>query len=94
MDVFSRFLQPTGIEPARCKPVDNTSVMLQMAAAGLGVAALPRWACEEFVRQGLLEARPLAEGYAATCMAPCAPPTGIKPVCRACSSGFAARWAT
>ncbi len=23
---------------------------------------LPRWACEEFVRQGLLEARPLAEG--------------------------------
>ncbi|MGN4964365.1 LysR substrate-binding domain-containing protein [Aeromonas dhakensis] len=62
MDVFNRFLQPAGIEPARCKPVDNTSVMLQMAAAGLGVAALPRWACEEFVRQGLLEARPLAEG--------------------------------
>lgn len=62
MDVFSRFLQPAGIEPARCKPVDNTSVMLQMAAAGLGVAALPRWACEEFVRQGLLEARPLGGG--------------------------------
>ena len=42
MDVFSRFLQPAGVEPARCKPVDNTSVMLQMAAAGLGLAALPR----------------------------------------------------
>ncbi|AUV12864.1 LysR family transcriptional regulator [Aeromonas caviae] len=62
MDVFSRFLQPAGVEPARCKPVDNTSVMLQMAAAGLGLAALPRWASEEFVRQGLLEARPLGEG--------------------------------
>ena len=62
MDVFSRFLQPAGVEPARCKPVDNTSVMLQMAAAGLGVAALPRWASEEFVRQGLLEARPLGNG--------------------------------
>ena len=54
MDVFSRFLQPAGVEPARCKLVDNTSVMLQIAAAGLGVAALPRWASEEFVRQGLL----------------------------------------
>ena len=64
MDVFSRFLLPACVEPARCKPVDNTSVMLQMAAAGLGVAALPRWACEEFVRQGLLEARPLGEGGA------------------------------
>ncbi|MEZ6965347.1 LysR substrate-binding domain-containing protein [Aeromonas sp. S9(2024)] len=62
MDVFSRFLQPAGIEPARCKPVDNTSVMLQMAAAGLGVAALPRWASDEFVRQGLLETRPLGDG--------------------------------
>ena len=62
MDVFSRFLQPAGVEPARCKLVDNTSVMLQMAAAGLGVAALPRWASEEFVRQGLLEARPLGNG--------------------------------
>ncbi|MFM4945366.1 LysR substrate-binding domain-containing protein [Aeromonas bivalvium] len=62
MDVFSRFLQPAGMEPKRCKPVDNTSVMLQMAAAGLGVAALPRWASEEFVRQGLLEARPLGQG--------------------------------
>ena len=38
------------------------SVMLQMAAAGLGVAALPRWASEEFVRQGLLQARPLGGG--------------------------------
>ncbi|MNR43933.1 LysR substrate binding domain protein [compost metagenome] len=36
--------------------------MLQMAAAGLGVAALPRWASEEFVRQGLLETRPLGQG--------------------------------
>ncbi|WP_421239420.1 LysR substrate-binding domain-containing protein [Aeromonas enteropelogenes] len=62
MDVFSRFLQPAGVEPARCKPVDNTSVMLQMAAAGLGVAALPRWASDEFVRQGLLETRPLGDG--------------------------------
>lgn len=62
MDVFGRFLQPAGIEPARCKPVDNTSVMLQMAAAGLGVAALPNWASEEFVRQGLLEARSLGQG--------------------------------
>ncbi|MGL5609773.1 MAG: LysR substrate-binding domain-containing protein, partial [Aeromonas veronii] len=62
MDIFSRFLQPAGVEPARCKPVDNTSVMLQMAAAGLGVAALPRWASDEFVRQGMLCARPLGSG--------------------------------
>lgn len=62
MDVFSRFLQPAGAEPGRCKVVDNTSVMLQMAAAGLGVAALPAWASSEFVRQGLLAARPLGSG--------------------------------
>ncbi|PJG57402.1 LysR substrate-binding domain-containing protein [Aeromonas cavernicola] len=62
MDIFSRFLQPAGVEPARCKPVDNTSVMLQMAAAGLGLAALPCWASEAFVQQGLLAARPLGAG--------------------------------
>lgn len=62
MDVFSRFLQPATIEPARCKVVDNTSVMLQMAAAGFGVAALPDWASSEFVRQGMLVAKPLGAG--------------------------------
>ncbi|KUE80011.1 LysR substrate-binding domain-containing protein [Aeromonas schubertii] len=62
MDIFGRFLLPAGVEPGRCKVVDNTSVMLQMAAAGLGLAALPDWASSEFVRQGLLLARPLGDG--------------------------------
>jgi len=47
LDVFSRFLTPSGITPKRHKLIETTEIMLQMVASGRGVAALPRWLVEE-----------------------------------------------
>lgn len=48
LDVFTQFLTPAGIAPHRHKPIETTEIMLQMAAGGRGVAALPRWLVEEY----------------------------------------------
>ncbi|QBB12257.1 HTH-type transcriptional regulator MetR [Edwardsiella piscicida] len=61
LDVWNHFLQPAGIAP-RLKQVDNTLLLLQMAAAGMGIAALPHWVAESAERQGALTTRPLGEG--------------------------------
>lgn len=47
LDVYSQFLKPAGISPARHKLIESTEIMLQMVANGRGVAALPRWLVEE-----------------------------------------------
>ena len=48
LDVYSRFLQPAGIQPRRHKTIETTDIMMQMVASQRGVAALPRWLAEEY----------------------------------------------
>lgn len=43
LDVFSRFLQPAGIEPAEVRQAELTGVILMLAASQRGVAVLPDW---------------------------------------------------
>ncbi|WP_210473840.1 LysR substrate-binding domain-containing protein [Vibrio crassostreae] len=62
LDVVKHFLQPAGIEPKKWKQADNTLMLVQMVSAGLGVAALPNWAINEFSRQGLIASKPLGKG--------------------------------
>jgi LysR family transcriptional regulator for metE and metH len=47
LDVYTLFLTPAGIVPREHRSVESTDLMLQMVAAGRGVAALPRWLVEE-----------------------------------------------
>jgi LysR family transcriptional regulator for metE and metH len=47
LDIYSLFLTPAGIAPRGHKTIESTDLMLQMVAAGRGVAALPRWLVEE-----------------------------------------------
>src|SRR5688572_23842189 len=47
LDVFTLFLTPAGVTPRDHKTVESTDLMLQMVAAGRGVAALPRWLVRE-----------------------------------------------
>lgn len=47
LDIYTRFLTPSGIIPKRHKHIETTDIMLQMVASGRGVAALPRWLVEE-----------------------------------------------
>lgn len=48
LDIFAQFLMPAHVSPKKHKTMEDTEIMLQMVAAGRGVAALPRWLVEEY----------------------------------------------
>ncbi|MGB1950371.1 MAG: LysR family transcriptional regulator [Marinobacter sp.] len=48
LDIYTHFLLPAHASPGRHKTIETTDIMLQMVAAGRGVAALPRWLVEEY----------------------------------------------
>jgi LysR family transcriptional regulator for metE and metH len=47
LDIFNHFFLPAGCAPRRHKVIETTDIMLQMVAAGRGVAALPDWLVRE-----------------------------------------------
>jgi len=51
LDIFTHFLLPAHASPARHKSIETTDIMLQMVAAGRGVAALPRWLVDEYAEK-------------------------------------------
>ena len=59
LDVYRRFLQPAGVRPARRRTSELTVMLVQLAASGRGVAALPDWAVSEQVRRGQVATVPL-----------------------------------
>jgi LysR family transcriptional regulator for metE and metH len=59
LDVFSRFLQPAGVEPAAVRHSELTSVILLLVASGRGVAVLPDWVLREAAQAESLATRPL-----------------------------------
>jgi LysR family transcriptional regulator, regulator for metE and metH len=61
LDIFRDLLLPAQCKPRSIKQVDNTNTMMQMVAAGMGVASLPNWAISSYVKQGLLSAVRLGE---------------------------------
>jgi len=61
LDVFTRFLQPAGIEPARLRQADLTAVILLLVASQRGVAVLPDWVIRDAAPAEGLVTRPLGE---------------------------------
>lgn len=59
LDVFTRFLQPAGIEPAQCRQVELTDMLLLLVASDRGVAVLPDWVLTDSHHATGLETRPL-----------------------------------
>jgi LysR family transcriptional regulator, regulator for metE and metH len=47
LDIYNLFLTPAGVNARAHKTIESTDLILQMVAAGRGVAALPRWLVEE-----------------------------------------------
>lgn len=43
LDMFRKVLQPAGVEPQAHVTVEETDIMLQLAASGRGVCLLPEW---------------------------------------------------
>jgi LysR family transcriptional regulator, regulator for metE and metH len=61
LDVFSSFLDPAGVEPARIRTAELTPMMIQLVASGRGVTCLPNWALHEYLRNDYVVARSLGE---------------------------------
>lgn len=59
-DLFRYFLKKQDFRGGR-KQVAQASQMLQLVAAGEGVAVLPLWLAEPFLSQGLIVTRPLGQ---------------------------------
>jgi len=62
LDIYTQLLMPARCSPRRHKAVESTDIMLQLVAAGRGVAALPRWLVTEYAGQLPLVALPLGDG--------------------------------
>jgi LysR family transcriptional regulator for metE and metH len=61
LDLFTRFLDPAGVEPAGIRTAELTMMIMQLVASGRGVAALPNWAAHEYLEREYVAARPLGE---------------------------------
>ncbi len=59
LDVFRRFLDPAGVQPAAQRTCELTAMMLQLVASRRGVCVLPNWALAEYLARDYVAARPL-----------------------------------
>ncbi|MCQ0968968.1 LysR family transcriptional regulator (plasmid) [Paracoccus sp. TK19116] len=62
LDVFSQFLTPAGIEPARHRQIELTPVTLMLVASGHGVAVMPDWVLRRETGNSELAMLPLTRG--------------------------------
>jgi LysR family transcriptional regulator for metE and metH len=61
LDVFKHFLEPAGVEPARIRNAELTTMMVQLVASGRGVVCLPNWALHEYLQRDYVVVRSLGE---------------------------------
>src|SRR5690606_36006380 len=59
LDIFSRFLEPAGVEPLGVRTAELPIMMMQLVASGGGVCCLPSWAITEYLQRGYVTARRL-----------------------------------
>ncbi|WP_111643276.1 LysR family transcriptional regulator [Marinimicrobium alkaliphilum] len=61
LDIFKYFLDPAGVTPAGVRTSELTLMMVQLAASGRGVCALPNWVLAEYADAAMLAVRPAGE---------------------------------
>ncbi len=61
LDIFTQFLEPSGIEPNNTRQADLTLMIVQLVASGRGVACLPNWALQPYLNAGLISSKPLGK---------------------------------
>ena len=61
LDVFTSFLDPAGVDPAKVRTAELTAMMIQLVASKRGVTCLPNWALYEYVKKDYIVARSLGE---------------------------------
>ena len=61
LDIFKLFLSPANCAPLATKQVSNSHKLLQMVAANMGIAAVPKWLVSSLAMQSLLAVRSLGQ---------------------------------
>ena len=61
LDLFTNFLDPAGVEPARVRHAELTTMIVQLVASKRGVACLPNWALHEYLEKDYLAVSALGE---------------------------------
>ena len=61
LDIFKNFLDPAGVEPARIRNAELTTMMVQLVASGRGVVCLPNWALHEYRERDYVLVKSLGE---------------------------------
>lgn len=61
LDIFTQFLDPSGVEPSNTRQADLTLMIVQLVASGRGVACLPNWALQPYLDAGLISSKPLGK---------------------------------
>ena len=59
LNLFHRFFDPAGVEPAAVRHTEVTLMMMQLVASGRCLCALPDWALAEYLERDYVEARRL-----------------------------------
>lgn len=49
LDIFTQFLNPSYIKPARVKKIESIELMLQMVTLGRGICVLPEWMADNYM---------------------------------------------
>jgi LysR family transcriptional regulator for metE and metH len=60
LDIMRQVLRPAGITPTR-RTSELTVAILQLVASRRGIAALPLWAVQSYLRRGYVTARPIGK---------------------------------
>ncbi len=58
LDLVRRVLKPAGVNPPR-RTAELTAAILQLVASRRGIAALPRWAVQNYLERGYVAALPI-----------------------------------
>lgn len=61
LDIFTSFLDPAGVEPARVRNAELTTMMIQLVSSGRGVTCLPNWALHEYREKDYIVVKSLGE---------------------------------
>ena len=61
LDIFTRFLEPAGVEPLEVRTAELTILMMQLVASHRGVCALPSWALAEYLQRDYVAAKRLGQ---------------------------------
>ncbi|WP_432454420.1 MULTISPECIES: LysR substrate-binding domain-containing protein [unclassified Agarivorans] len=61
LDIYNFVLTPENLQMKHRKHADNPAMLVQMVAADMGIAAMPYWAVDHYVKQRLICALPLQQ---------------------------------